>query len=61
MKHQKASVSWQNDRKEQVVIFRPRTGYTRATHRHIIEKTQHTGLPILRCTPNNESYSMAVQ
>jgi hypothetical protein len=46
MKHRKASVSWQNDtvelsRKEQVVISRLRTMYTRATptHRHIIEKT----------------------
>jgi hypothetical protein len=44
MKHRKVSVSWQNDtvklsRKEQVVISRLRTGYTRATHKHIIEKT----------------------
>jgi hypothetical protein len=44
MKHRKASVSWQNDtvelsRKEQVVISRLRTGCTKATHRHIIEKT----------------------
>jgi hypothetical protein len=43
MKHRKASVNWQIDmvelsRKEQVVISRLRTGYTRATHRHIIEK-----------------------
>jgi hypothetical protein len=44
MKHRKASVSWQIDtvklsRKEEVVISRFRTGYTRVTHRHIIEKT----------------------
>jgi hypothetical protein len=43
MKHRKASVSWQNDTaelssKEQVVTSRLRTGYTKATHRHIIEK-----------------------
>jgi hypothetical protein len=44
MKHREASVNWQNDTielswKEQVVIYRLRTGYTRATLRHIIEKT----------------------
>jgi hypothetical protein len=44
MKNRKTSVSWQNDtvqlsRKEQVIISRLRTEYTRATHRHIIEKT----------------------
>jgi hypothetical protein len=48
MKHRKVSVSWQNDtvklsRKEQVVIIHVRTGYTRATHRHIIEKNRHVG------------------
>jgi hypothetical protein len=44
MKHRKASVSWQNDmvelsKKEQVVIFifRLRTRYSRATHRHITD------------------------
>jgi hypothetical protein len=44
MKHRKASISWQNDtvelsKTEQVVISCLRTGYTRATHNHIIEKT----------------------
>jgi hypothetical protein len=44
MNHRNVSVSWQNDtvelsRKEQVVISRLRTRYTRATHRNIIEKT----------------------
>jgi hypothetical protein len=45
MKHRKTTVSWQNDtgelcRKEQVVLSQSRMGYTRATHRHIIEKTE---------------------
>jgi hypothetical protein len=44
MKHRKVSVSWQNDtvelsRKEQITISRLKMGYPRATHRHIIEKT----------------------
>jgi hypothetical protein len=43
-------VNWQNDtvelsRKEQVVISCLRTGYTRATHRHIIEKTDIQDCP----------------
>jgi hypothetical protein len=43
MKNRKTSVSWQNDtvklsRREQVIISRLRTGYTRATRRHIIVK-----------------------
>jgi hypothetical protein len=43
MKHRKVSVSWQNytvelSRKEQVVMSRLRTGYTRATPRYIIAK-----------------------
>jgi hypothetical protein len=42
MKQRKASVSWQNgtvelSRKEQVVISRFTTGYTRANHKNIIE------------------------
>jgi lysophospholipid acyltransferase (LPLAT)-like uncharacterized protein len=50
MKHRKVSVSWKNDtvelsRKEQVVISRLRTRYTRATHRHIIEKTEIPDCP----------------
>jgi hypothetical protein len=44
MKNRKTSASWQNDtvdisRKEQTIIHRLRTGYIRATHRHVIEKT----------------------
>jgi hypothetical protein len=44
MKHRKVSVSWQNakvelSRKEQVVKSRLKTEDTRATHEHIIEKT----------------------
>jgi hypothetical protein len=43
MRTRKTSASWQNDtaefsRKEQMIISRLRTGYTRATHRHVIEK-----------------------
>jgi hypothetical protein len=43
-KNRKASASWQNDtvelsRKKQGFISRLRTGYTRATHRNMIEKT----------------------
>jgi hypothetical protein len=47
MIHRDVSVSWQNNtiklsRKEQEVISRLRTAYTRATHRHIIEKANIT-------------------
>jgi hypothetical protein len=43
MRNRKTSASWQNDtaelsRKEQMIISRLRTGYIRATHRHVIEK-----------------------
>jgi hypothetical protein len=49
MKHRKVSVSWQNDtvelsRKEQVVIFRLRTGYTRATHPKQTYRTAHSAM-----------------
>jgi hypothetical protein len=42
MRNQKISASLQNDttefsRKEQMIISRLRTGYTRATHRHVID------------------------
>jgi hypothetical protein len=51
MKYRRASVNWQNNtvelsRKEQVVIFRLRTGYTRATHRPIFEKTDIPDCPL---------------
>jgi hypothetical protein len=59
MKHRKASESWQNDtveliRKEQV-ISRLTMGYTRATHRHIIEKTNKPSCPFcdVRLTTNH--------
>jgi hypothetical protein len=50
MKNRKVSVSWQNytvelSTKEQVVISHLRTGYIRATHRHIIEKTDIPNCP----------------
>jgi hypothetical protein len=50
MKNWKTSVSWQNDtvklsRREQVITSRLRTEYTRATHRHIIEKTDTPNYP----------------
>jgi hypothetical protein len=50
MKNRKTSVNWQNDtaeltRKEQVIISRVRTGYTRADHRHIIDKTDTPNCP----------------
>jgi ribonuclease HI len=50
MKNRKTSVSLQNDtvevsRREQVIIPRRRTGYPRATHRHIIEKTDTPKCP----------------
>jgi hypothetical protein len=61
MKHRKASVCWQKDtvelsRKEHVFISRLRTGYTRATHRHIIEKTDIPDWPFcdVRLTTNHE-------
>jgi hypothetical protein len=49
-KNRKTSVSWQNDtvevsRREQVIMSHLRTGYTRATHRHIIEKTDTPNCP----------------
>jgi hypothetical protein len=50
MKNRKTSVSWQNNtvelsKREQVIIYRLRTGYTRATHRHMIEKTDTPNCP----------------
>jgi uncharacterized membrane protein YgaE (UPF0421/DUF939 family) len=46
MKNRKTLASWQNDtaelsRKEQTIISRLRTGYTRATHQHLFEKLTH--------------------
>jgi hypothetical protein len=59
-RNMKVSVSWQNDtvelsRKEQVVISRLRTGYryTRATHRHIIEKTNIPDCPFCDVTTDH--------
>jgi hypothetical protein len=50
MKHRKTTVSWQNDtgelcRKEQVFISQFRMGYTGATHRRIIKKTDIPDFP----------------
>jgi hypothetical protein len=64
MRNRKTSASWQNDtaelsRKEQMIISRLRTGYIRATHRHVIEKKWHAELPI-RCTTANRPNFMAV-
>jgi hypothetical protein len=64
MKHRKASVSWQNDTvelngKEHVVISRLRTGYTRANHRHTIEKTDIPDCPF--CDVRLTTDHMAVQ
>jgi primosomal protein N' len=43
MRFRKETMEWKDDlsRKEQLVVSRIRTGYTRATHiyRHVIEKT----------------------
>jgi hypothetical protein len=44
MRFRKESIEWKDvstnlSRKEQVVVSRLRTGYTQATHRHVIEKT----------------------
>jgi hypothetical protein len=44
MRFRKETIEWKDDstnlsRKEQVVVSILRTGYTRATHRHVIEKT----------------------
>jgi hypothetical protein len=49
-RNRKTSASWQNDtaeliRKEQMIISRLRTGYTRATHRHVIKKTDTPNCP----------------
>jgi hypothetical protein len=57
MKHRKASVSWQNDkvklnRKEQVVMFQD--GVYQGHPQTPNWKNRDTGLPILRCTPNND-------
>jgi DNA repair exonuclease SbcCD ATPase subunit len=43
MRLRKETIEWQDDstnlsRKEQMVVSRPRKEYTRATHRHVIEK-----------------------
>jgi hypothetical protein len=69
MKHRKASVSWQNDtvelsRKKQVVKSCTRTGYTRASHRQIIVKTDIYGTAQfydVRLTTNHILCSMAMQ
>jgi hypothetical protein len=43
MRNRKTSASWQND--TQMIISRLRTGYTRAFHRHVIEKTDTPNCP----------------
>jgi hypothetical protein len=50
MRFRKEIIEWKNDstnlsRKEQMVVSRLRTGYTRATHRHVIEKTPSPECP----------------
>jgi hypothetical protein len=50
MRNRKTSANWQNDtaelsRKEQMIISRLRTEYTRAIHRHVIEKTDTPNCP----------------
>jgi hypothetical protein len=47
----KETIEWKDgstnlSRKEQVVVSRLRTGYTRATHRHVIEKTPSPECPL---------------
>jgi hypothetical protein len=50
MKLRKETIEWKDDstnlsRKEQMVVSRLRTGHTRATHRHVIEKTPSPECP----------------
>jgi hypothetical protein len=50
LRFRKETIEWKDNstnlsRKEQVVVSRVRTGYTRATHRHIIEKTPSPECP----------------
>jgi hypothetical protein len=50
MRLRKETIEWQHDstnlsRKEQVVVSRLRTVYTRATHRHVVEKTPSPECP----------------
>jgi hypothetical protein len=44
MRNRKISASWQNDTAE-LSRNRLKTGYTRATHRHVIEKTDPPNCP----------------
>jgi hypothetical protein len=53
MRFRKETVEWKDDstnlsRKDQVVVSRLRTGYTRATYRHVIEKTPSPECPFCR-------------
>jgi hypothetical protein len=60
MRFRKETIEWKNDStnrstKEQVVEFRQRTGYTRATHRHTI-----TRMPLLWGVAHNRTHTMGV-
>jgi hypothetical protein len=57
MRFRKETIEWKDDstnlsRKEQVVVSRLRKGYTRATHRHVIEKTPSPECPFCGATKN---------
>jgi hypothetical protein len=50
MRFRKETIEWKDastnlSRKEQVVVSRLRSGYTRATHRHVLEKTPSPECP----------------
>jgi hypothetical protein len=50
MRFRKETIEWKDDstnrsRNEQVVVSRLRKGYTRTTHRHVIEKTPSPECP----------------
>jgi hypothetical protein len=60
MRFRKETIEWKDDstnlsRKEQVVVSRLRTGYTRATHRHVI-----TRKPLLWDVAHNRTHTIGV-
>jgi hypothetical protein len=60
MRFRKETIEWKYDsinlsRKEQAVVSRLRTGYTRATHRHVIEKRHHQNAPSVGCRSEPKS------
>jgi hypothetical protein len=66
MRFRKETIEWKDDstnlsRKEQVLVFKLRTGYTRATHRHFIHrKNAITRMPLLWGVVHNRTHTMGV-